>query len=152
MRDNYEDTRVWYGFDLDYCAAEGHSPYRSDVIGEPVPAMIELMRKMISDGKRVKIFTARVCETGQKSPWSNAVANAEYAEKQHSLIDDWCFKHLGMHLEATSIKDFLCEEIYDDRAWRVEKNTGKIVGKDIFIYEHAFMFPPNFGLMGPLED
>lgn len=141
MRDNYNDSRGWIGFDLDYTAAMGHNPYRSDVIGEPVHAMIELMLKLIAEGKRVKIFTARVCETGQRSPWSGEVANWEYVEFQHNMIDAWCFKYLGLHLEVTCIKDFLCLEIYDDRAWRVEKNTGKIVGKDTFINELLWRFP-----------
>ena len=130
MKDNYDDPRMWTGFDLDYTAAEGHSPYRSEMIGEPIPKIIELMKEKLAEGKRVKIFTARVCVTNQRSPWSDSVADKEYANFQHMLITNWSIRNLGIDLEVTCVKDFLCEEIYDDRAWRVEKNTGMIIGRE----------------------
>ena len=39
-------------------------------------------------------------------------------------------KHIGQELEVTCTKDFGMIELWDDRAIRVEKNTGKIIKYD----------------------
>lgn len=70
------------------------------------------MRAEIAKGKReVKIFTARVAEGQRAVPY----------------INEWCREHLGMALAVTNEKDFACDEIWDDRARQVVKNTGKFV-------------------------
>lgn len=127
MRDNYDDRRPWYGFDLDGCAAKSIEPFDAGRIGEPIASIVDLMYEMMRQSKRIKIFTARVCETGQLSHISGHIADRAFADWQHSLITLWNKRNLGRDIEVTCIKDFLCLEIYDDRAWRVAKNTGKIV-------------------------
>ena len=42
------------------------------------------------------------------------------------MIKEWCIKHVGQELPITCFKDFGMIELWDDRAIRVEKNTGKI--------------------------
>lgn len=55
----------WTGVDLDGTLAY-HEPGDSiGTIGSPIWPMMERVRKMIDNGERVKIFTARACDPGQ---------------------------------------------------------------------------------------
>ena len=104
----------WIGIDLDGTLAEilpGRS-YGPNDIGKPVPAMAERVRSWLSEGKTVKIFTARAC-------WGPVAIAA---------IEEWTRTHFGQTLEVTNVKDPGMVELYDDRAWRVEFNTGRIIG------------------------
>lgn len=114
---NIEDERAWVGVDLDGTLAyyerwEGH-----DRIGEPIAPMVELVRKMLADGVRVKVFTARV-----------AAASLELGgvSRDDALrpIYAWCIRHIGQVLEVTSEKDAFMERLYDDSAVPVIRNFG----------------------------
>jgi hypothetical protein len=102
----------WIGVDLDGTLAEYHG-WNGGVIGSPVPLMITRVKKWISDGVTVKVFTARACTN-----------DAE----QISLIKAWCVQHIGQELEVTAVKDFSMIELWDDRAVQVVANTGVRVG------------------------
>lgn len=104
----------WIGVDMDGTLAVQNlsNPHAWD-IGEPVPAMVELVKKWLAEGAEVRIFTARV------SHGEDLAA--------HSLIADWTWRVFGVALKATCTKDDGCLAIYDDRAWRVEHNTGRVV-------------------------
>lgn len=106
-------TGGWIGVDLDGTLAEYHGWVGEDSIGDPVPAMIERVKKWLADGVTVKIFTARVCIPD--------------AQRQIEVIQDWCEKHIGQRLEVTNIKDFGMFELWDDRCVQVQMNTGKRV-------------------------
>lgn len=114
-----ESSDEWIGVDLDGTLAT-YDKWKSIAdIGEPIPKMVKLVKKMLADGKKVKIFTSRVSkEHGKEVP------------KAKKYIEDWCKKHLGQKLEVTSEKDSKMKEFYDDRAIGVEKNTGKLIGKN----------------------
>ena len=74
--------------------------------------MLERVKGWLDEGKKVKIFTARV---------------AYRNEEQRELIKVWCLKHIGQELEVTCFKDWAMTALWDDRVVRVEKNTGKIL-------------------------
>ncbi|MCF8044602.1 MAG: hypothetical protein K9J83_01985 [Desulfarculaceae bacterium] len=100
----------WTGVDLDGTLAY-HEPGDSIVeIGEPVPAMMERVRKMIDNGERIKIFTARACDPGQAA-----------------LIRKWLKRQGLPDLEITNIKDYNMIRLFDDRAIQVEANTGRLI-------------------------
>lgn len=80
----------------------------ADHIGEPIPAMMERVRKWIEEGKTVKIFTARACIAEQIPP-----------------VIEWLKKQGLPELEVTNIKDFGMVELWDDRCIRVIPNTGE---------------------------
>jgi hypothetical protein len=93
----------WIGVDLDGTLAreatgEAFDPY---TIGSPIQTMCERVRNWLSDGRRVKIMTARVAEGD---------ARVEQA------IVDWCEEHLGQPLEVTNEKDPAMLELWDDRS------------------------------------
>lgn len=100
----------WYAVDLDGTLAVWNKTSTLDRIGAPIPAMVDMVQRMVDNGIRVKIFTARACDPAQIPKirtWMN----------QNGLPD----------LEITNVKDYYMERLYDDRAIRVERNTGKIL-------------------------
>lgn len=112
----------WVGVDLDGTLAH-YSGWNGGVIGEPVPAMLERVAGWIAQGLDVRIFTARVAASGL-TKWNGEIDSDEFANDQRRLIQDWTERHLGVRLPVTATKDFRMLEVWDDRAVRVEKNTG----------------------------
>lgn len=105
----------WIGVDFDgtlcrYAGWEG-----PDSVGEPVPAMVERVKRWLADGHEVKIVTARVSHQ----------VEAPIARR---AIRAWCLEHIGTELPVVCCKDFAMIEIWDDRAIHVEPNTGRAFG------------------------
>jgi len=100
----------WFGVDLDGTLAVWDSRSTLDRIGPPVPAMVDYVRRMIANGIRVKIFTARAADPAQIPK-----------------IQAWLVQNGLPDLEITNVKDYQMERLYDDRAVRVEANTGRIL-------------------------
>ena len=103
----------WIGVDLDGTLAEYHGWQGIYHVGKPVPLMLERVKDWLQKGYEVKIFTARVCIA---EPDRTIVI---------SMIRDWCETHGLPRLEVTNVKDFGMIELWDDRAIRVEVNTGR---------------------------
>lgn len=110
--------KTWIGFDLDGTLAEYHGFQGIGVIGTPIPSMVKLVQKYLSEGKTVKILTARVASTH------------EYSDRifAQAAITAWCRVHIGVALPVTAEKDQYMVTLYDDRAIHVEENTGRIIG------------------------
>ena len=106
-------SRGWHGVDLDGTLAEYNGWKGMEHIGEPIPKMLERVKKWIEGGEQVKIFTARV--------------SVPYPEPIIKVIEDWCVKHIGQKLEVTNKKDFSMWDCWDDRAVQIIKNTGERV-------------------------
>jgi lipopolysaccharide/colanic/teichoic acid biosynthesis glycosyltransferase len=104
--------RAWIGVDLDGTLAEYHGRISIDHIGAPVPAMVERVKAWLEEGIEVRIFTARV---------SHPTRRREAAR----VIGDWCERQGLPRLRTTNAKDFDMIELWDDRAVRVETNSGK---------------------------
>ena len=97
----------WIGVDLDGTLAEYSGFKGPDVIGRPIPEMVDRVKDWIADGKKVKIFTARACVP------------------EHIIyVERWVVEHIGYKLEVTNIKDYGMIELWDDRAVRVRYNQG----------------------------
>ena len=102
----------WIGIDLDGSLAYYESDYcGTGYIGDPIPMMMDRVKKWISQGIKVKIFTARASNLKDVPP-----------------IQEWLARYGLGGLDVTNIKDRCCIAIYDDRAVQVEKNTGRILG------------------------
>jgi hypothetical protein len=100
----------WYGVDLDGTLAVWNENSTLDRIGAPIHVMVDMVRSMVDNGIRVKIFTARACDPAQIPK-----------------IRAWMSRHGLPDLEITNVKDYHMERLYDDRAIRVERNTGRIL-------------------------
>jgi hypothetical protein len=84
-------------------------------LGPPVPAMLARVKAWLSQGKDVRIFTARAAITNPRR------------EGDIIKIQDWCEEHLGVVLPVQNWKDFSTTEIWDDLAYSVEANTGRLL-------------------------
>ena len=108
--DSPRPSGPWFGVDLDGTLAVWDSTATLDRIGPPVPTMVDYVRRMVANGIRVKIFTARAADPAQ-------ISKIQAWLQQNGLPD----------LEITNVKDYQMERLYDDRAIRVERNTGRIL-------------------------
>lgn len=113
-------SEEWIGVDLDGTLAQYDSFQGLLHIGDPVPEMVLRVKRWLAEGRRVKVFTARV---GKLSP-ANLEAGTD-VEEVRTFIMQWCSAHVGNALEVTNEKDFGMVELWDDRAVRVMKNQGK---------------------------
>lgn len=107
----------WTGFDLDGTLAKYDGWKGVDNIGDPQGEVFDLIKRLHAEGKRVKIFTARV------SPADGEVKAAE----ARAYIEEWCERFLGFVPEITHEKDQLMETLYDDRVHKVDAKTGTIM-------------------------
>ena len=107
----------WIGVDLDGTLAM-YDGWKGPLhIGEPIPLMVERVKKWISYGTTVKIFTARV-----------AGPDLAHVEKCKAAIKQW-LEDVGLpDLEVTNVKDYSMIQLWDDRAVQVVPNTGEAVG------------------------
>ena len=108
-----KQSGLWTGVDLDGTLAyyDRKSPF--DEIGDPIPDMLTLVKELINNGIRVKIFTARAQDPEQKP-----------------IIRDWLKANGLPELEITNIKDYNMQWLLDDRCIQVERNTGRLIFKD----------------------
>jgi len=105
----------WIGVDLDGTLAEYHG-WDEGRIGKPIWPMIHRVRDWLDRGLEVRIVTSRV---GNCFP-----DQIDYNIQQ---IDDFCLNFFGKKLPITNMKDQFMIELWDDRAVRVEINTGRIL-------------------------
>jgi hypothetical protein len=101
----------WIGIDLDGTLAEhATGRFRENHIGKAIPRMVDKLWGHLNKGDTVKIFTARI------------------AKKPHmrKVIQHWLMMQGIPPLEVTNIKDPGMTKLYDDKAIKVEKNTGKV--------------------------
>lgn len=114
-------SEKYIGVDFDATLATYDEWKGVGVLGEPIYPMVERVQLWLKNGRKVKIFTARV-------------ANEDGRERATEIeaIEDWCLKHIGQVLEITCIKDQWMDEYWDDRAVRVIPNTGVVSdGSDV---------------------
>lgn len=104
------DTNPWIGVDLDGTLAEYHGWKGAEHIGEPIPAMLELVKQWQSKGQNVKIFTARAV-----------------VPEQIPFVKAWALEHGLGDIEVVNYKDYGMIDLYDDRCHQVEKNTGRVI-------------------------
>lgn len=113
----------WIGVDLDGTLAHYDGWKGIEHIGAPIPLMVERVKKWLSEGKEVRIFTARVTRT-------DLMTREEIIQRANIIrsIQSWCLEHIGLALPVTNVKDFGMVELWDDRAIQVVPNTGERVG------------------------
>jgi hypothetical protein len=103
--------KPWIGVDFDSTLAHFEEWKGCDVVGKPLKPMIERVKKWRAEGMMVKIFTARAFNHNDNGACEAA-------------IQAFCTEHFGEVLPITCTKDFGMIELWDDRAVRVEDNTG----------------------------
>lgn len=130
------EDKGWVGIDLDGTLAIYDGWKGIEHIGEPIWPMVEYVQDLLEHGIDVRIFTAR-CQEGPA-----AIAT----------IRLWCAKHLGTVLPVTDRKDFGMVFMVDDRAFTVEKNTGKFLtnppSAEAVLYHYSPSNPDNPAYVG----
>jgi len=122
----------WIGVDLDGTLAYYDYWRGAEHIGEPIPAMLERVRKWLAEGKDVRIFTARVDrETAALSMGRSGVDSAGTVTAVEMCIQRWCEKHIGRVLPITCSKDYGMIELWDDRCVQVIPNTGRTIADEL---------------------
>lgn len=133
MQRTKRGRQAWFGFDLDGTLAVHEEGASIDHVGAPIPAMIERLKQHVEEGYDVRIVTARVCRTQSND-------DRDY---QLGIIQEWCREHLGFVPDVTNEKDFAMVALYDDRAFGVIRNTGKLEAAEIDdIYNDLFWVVP----------
>lgn len=107
----------WIAVDLDGTLAHYDGWNGPENIGDPIPSMVSRIKKWLSDGKDVRILTARAAHSNGTGPRRQAI----------DAIHSWTEKHIGQKLEVTNSKDAEMLELWDDRAIQVKPNTGQRV-------------------------
>jgi hypothetical protein len=102
----------WIGVDLDGTLARDLGSARGDQIGSPIEPMLVRVQKWITEGRTVKIFTARA-----SSP------------RQVAAIKEWLVSCGLPELEVTNVKDRRMIELWDDRCVQVTTNLGEPISK-----------------------
>ena len=97
---------MWYGVDFDKTLV--------DEQGNPIYSMVDKVNTALSEGKDVRIFTARL--TGD---------NAAESERE---IKDFCIENFGVELPITNEKDYELEEIWDDKSINPHMEDSKMMG------------------------
>lgn len=121
----------WIGVDLDGTLAEYHGWDGTGNIGKPIPAMVARVKGWLKEGIEVRIFTARLWPLTTIHPdcdlteFEGSLFMKAEAAQQAVKIREWCREHLGEVLSITTQKDYQMVELWDDRAVRVEINTGR---------------------------
>jgi hypothetical protein len=85
------------------------------VYGPPVPSMLERVKGWMAEGHDVVIFTARVSDIWRQKRQS----------KERQAITEWLVANGLPKLIVTCHKSPAFDEIWDDRAVRVRRNTGE---------------------------
>ena len=98
----------WIGVDLDGTLAEYNDWIGIEHIGLAILPMVERVKGWIAEGKKVKIFTARVTKGNEAIQYIHA----------------WLAAQGLPALEVTNVKDFDMVELWDDRCISVVTNTG----------------------------
>lgn len=99
---------AWIGVDLDGTLAKRNGGIGRP-IGDPVPAMVARVKGWTEAGREVRVFTVRA-----------------YTKTERERVEKWLKDHGLPKLKVTNIKDPGMAELWDDRAVRVEVDTGEI--------------------------
>ncbi len=113
--------KKFVGVDFDRTLSKKEGVFRSpDFIGEPIPAMVEMVKLFLKKGIEVKIFTARVSKEWPE----DRIKIAEEA------INKFCVEHFGRELEITADKSPYMGLIIDDKAVSIRRNYGYILNSN----------------------
>jgi hypothetical protein len=126
------DNGGWIGVDLDGTLAHYDGWKGASHIGEPVPAMVQRVKRWLNEGWEVRIFTARmwpittVARPGASVPVPEGDRGRQAFEAL-CAIHAWCQKTFGHALPVTCVKDYGMVELWDDRAVTIQANTGRML-------------------------
>jgi hypothetical protein len=111
-----EEKDAWWGVDLDGTLVKYENWIGPDHVGEPIMIMVERIKRWLSKGRKVKIFTARVHGINRMV--------GDQVHPTYAVIEKFCLEVIGQVLPITCQKDYHMIELWDDRAVQVVPNVG----------------------------
>jgi hypothetical protein len=111
-RHSASSKKGWIGVDFDGTLSTGERPWPE--MGTPVPAMMERVRAWLAAGVEVRIVTVRAGD----------------GPEQIEQVQDWLAANGLPRLQVTDRKAFGMFQLWDDRAVRVERDTGQVLGPE----------------------
>jgi hypothetical protein len=108
----------WIGVDLDGTLAQWETGHSSKHIGPPVQSMLDRVKRWITMGIEVRIFTARASVESHIPP-----------------VEEWLKTHGLEGLKVTNVKDYRMLQLWDDRAIQVIPNTGELFKNSVWVDE-----------------
>lgn len=121
---------ICVAFDLDGTIAKYDKWRGIECIGEPIRENVELLKRFLEKGVKVKIFTARVSPDNKFSKgsfrinpyWPSREISRKNVWNARDFVEDWVRIHIGRKLEITSDKDPSILWFFDDRSVHVDMN------------------------------
>lgn len=113
----------WVGVVLDGALAHYDRRRGVEHIGDPIPAMVELVKSYQENGIEVRIVTDRVA--GElKLDNESSTEDIKRADKIRMAITNWVAAVFDKHVDVTCVHDADMIALYDARCIQVEMNTG----------------------------
>lgn len=103
----------WIGVDFDGTLSTYDKFEGECILGQPIPLMVDRVKKWLKNGYQVRIITARISNVPEVTK-SLIIAH----------IGAWCKEHIGEILPVVCCKDYGMIELWDDRAIQVHSNEG----------------------------
>lgn len=105
--ENTDSSKGWIGVDLDGTLAHYDGWMGHHHIGDPIQPMLARVQKWKSEGREVRIFTARA------------------SVREHKKFVELWLRQQGLEeLQVTNLKDYGMIELWDDRCVQVIPNSG----------------------------
>ena len=119
-------SEEWWGIDFDGTLATYDDWKGPGHVGDPIQKSIEFVKGLLKDGKKVKIFTARV-------------ANPEEEDEAREAIRKFCKEHFGRTFPITNEKDPHMIGLLDDKLdmKRVKQNTGELIEREVYLGNYS---------------
>lgn len=122
------DQKAWIAVDLDGTLARWDHYVAFDSIGEPIPGMVDRVRRWVELGFQVKVLTARLHDSGER--YCKLSARWYTRADVVRAVQRWTSTHIGCPLPVTCCKDEHMIEQWDDRAVQVITNTGRTLAEE----------------------
>ena len=125
-----ETGRGWIGVDLDGTLAYYREWMGWNVFGHPIPLMQARVKQWVTEGKDVRIFTARVSVDLSAVQKCYVTGQSFTGYMMVEAIQQYTIQHVGVRLPVTCVKDVHMIEYWDDRAVQVVPNTGRTLAEE----------------------
>src|SRR5512139_3162948 len=111
-------SEKWIGVDFDGTLAT-YSKQQGTGLGEPIPLMVERVKRWLAGGIEVRVVTARVSSRNETNRLKNGEDMWE-AGADRAAIEPWCEQNIGQKIHVTAEKVYAMKELWDDGAVSVE--------------------------------
>lgn len=133
-----QGPKGWIAVDMDGTLFEYTEWTKWNEFGKPIELMAARVKLWVSQGKDVRIFTARMPLPHEQEIEQTCYRTGEKFNgvMMKKAIADHTEKHLGFRMRAQCYKDLYTIEIWDDRAIGVIANSGMTL-VDAALAEHT---------------